>query len=190
MNPLAAAPAASPAPEDLEYLEELQVRLATVADIPALVELGRAVHEMPAYRQFHYEPNIVAVQLRAIIEGRGPVCRLLVADDRSGTPVGALIASAMPAMFTTQKVCSVQAFWVAAGHAWDGTALRLFRACMKWALSQGVKSIHASVTTGHNMDGVGRFFEVSGFRRTGGTYALPISELGPDAHLHPGNDGR
>jgi GNAT superfamily N-acetyltransferase len=167
--------------ENPGYLRELGVRLATVEEIPVLVEFTREFNETTRFREYRHTPKRIAAQLRMLIEGRGFRSPVFIAEDSAGRPVGTLIGWAQDMIFTEELVAGIMFFWVLPGHAWDGAALRLLRAFARWALELGVKSINASITSGEKIEEYERVFKALGFTYTGGNFSFSTAAMTPAA---------
>ncbi len=172
-------PVAAPVAENLDYLKELGVRLATVEEIPWLVEMARQFNENTRFREYRFAPRRIAAQLRALMDGRGPRARVFLANDDAGRPVGVLIGCVQEMIFTEDPVAGVMFFWVLPGHAWDGAALRLLRAFARWSVDLGAKAINVAITSGEHIEQTERVFRALGFDYTGGTFSLSTSAMTP-----------
>lgn len=160
----------------------MKIRFATLEDVPAFVELGRAFHAMTRFAAYDYDAQRVAGQLRAAIEigqNRNRSHCFLVAEDGRGRPVGGLIGCMEQHFFSQQAVASVVQFVVLPEKRMSGAGLRLLTAFRAWAKNRGAVELNAGVNSGVDLDKTDRFLRKLGFRMTGGNYSLP---LGAPAH--------
>lgn len=164
----------------------MQIRFATLEDIPDLVELGRRFHALTRFRIYDYNASRVGEQLRALIEnGRGSHC-FFVAEDGAGAPAGALIGCVEKHFFSDLPVASIVQFVVLPERRMGGAGLRLLTAFRKWAENRNAFEICAGVNSGTDLGRMDKFLKRLGFRLTGGNYSL-IREAAanPNAFTQP-----
>lgn len=156
----------------------MNIRLATLDDIPAFVEIGRRSLEFTRFRTYTYNPNRVADQLRSVIHvgqnEKGSHC-LLVAEDSQGLPVGGLIGCMERHIFSDQPVATVISYVVLPEKRMGGAGMRLLVAFRKWAENRGAVELNAGVNSGVEVEKMGRFLQRLGVQKTGGNYSLPLS---------------
>lgn len=162
----------------------MNIRPATLEDIPALVELGRRFHTLTRFRIYDFNAERVAGQLRALVENaRGTHC-FFVAEDGQGVPVGALIGCIERHFFSDLPVASVVQFVVLPERRMSGAGLRLLTAFRKWAENRNAFEINAGVNSGTDLARMDRFLKRLGFRLTGGNYSLPRAiPVSPDISI-------
>jgi GNAT superfamily N-acetyltransferase len=140
-------------------------------DIPAVVEMGRALHaESPRYRRFSFDAGKVERLLRSRIEGT------LVTDapggafvaEADGELVGGLVGYVAEPFFSTDKFASDFSFYVKPEYRGRTRApLLLVRAFEAWAQSQGVVDLIPGTTTELDADKTVRFYEKLGYQMHG-----------------------
>jgi len=91
-----------------------------------------------------------------------------------GRPVGWIIGTMERQFYSDLPVASVIHFGVVPGRRMSGVGLRLLMAFRQWAKNRGAFELNAGVSSGVEMDRMGRFFKRLGFRLTGGNYAMML----------------
>lgn len=152
----------------------MQIRSATLEDIPALVELGRRLHALTRFRIYDYNASRVGEQLRALIENRRGSHCFFVAEDGTGIPAGALIGCVERHFFSDLPVASIVQLVVLPERRMGGAGLRLLSAFRKWAENRDAFEICAGVNSGTDIGRMDRFLKRLGFRLTGGNYSLRL----------------
>lgn len=138
----------------------VDVRTATEADIPAILEMGRDLHaESPRYRSSTYRPDKVEALARTVIPGGGT----LIAE-KDGTIIGMLAGYVAEQWFSDYKVATDFTFYIKPEHRKTGrAALKLVRAFEEWAIVQGAREIMPGISTQIDIEGTTRFFEKLGY---------------------------
>lgn len=142
------------------------IREATAHDIPALVALGRAMHdESPRWRRLEYDAEKVTNTLRVLVGE--PWGFVWVAEDADGLVVGGMVAAATAHWSSADLVACDLALFVAPAARGGLAPVRLLRAYRAWAHNVGAKLVHVGVTTGVQTDETAALIERCGFRRCG-----------------------
>lgn len=143
------------------------VRLAQLADVAAIVEMGRAMHaESPTYRDTSFDPDKVARLAEALIGGDAPGV-LLVATAR-GELAGLFAGVAVQRWFGDDWVATDIAVYVKPDHRGGSAFARLVRAFEAWAADRGIPEVTIGVTTGVHAERT-----VHAYQRLGYTLAGP-----------------
>lgn len=145
------------------------MRRATQADVPMLLELGKAMHEESRFRDFKFNHEKVTRFLSAAVI----VPELIVLVD--GDPVHAML------------IAYVQQFWwgddlesgdlilyVTPGMRGKSSAIRLVNEYKRIAKRMGVADPRISTGTGVDTERTGKLFERLGFEGTGLMYSLKV----------------
>lgn len=155
----------------------MQIRFATLQDIPACVEGGRRMHALTRFAMYDYNAERVANNLRAVVEtgqtGKGTHC-FFVAQDGDGQIAGALIGCVERHFFSDLPVASVIHYDVLPERRMSGAGLRLLTAFRQWAQNRGVFELSVGINSGVAIDKMDRFLTKLGFTQTGGNYALVL----------------
>ena len=155
----------------------MQIRFATLQDIPACVEVGRRMHALTRFAAYDFNPERVAHSLRAVIEtgqtAKGTHC-FFVAQDSDGQIAGALIGCVERHFFSDLPVASAIQYVVLPEHRMSGAGLRLLTAFRQWAQNRGVFELSVGINSGVDTARMDRFLTRLGFTATGGNYALAL----------------
>lgn len=143
----------------------------TVADIPAAVRMGRALHaESPRYTHLRFVPEKIEALIRSMVTGT------LVTDapggafvaEKDGEIVGMFGGFITTPFFSDDKIASDYTFYVAPEHRRKGrAALALIRAFEDWAAAQGAVDLVPGVSTQIDAESTVRFYEKLGYERYG-----------------------
>ncbi len=158
----------------------MNIRFATLADLPACVELGYRIHRSTRLSRFPYERELVEKNLRSLIitgqQHRRSHCLLLV-EDIEGTVVGGLIGCIESHLFSHRPVANLIAYGVHPRHRMSGAAVRLLKVFVDWAKRRGVDEVNVGVNSGVDIERTDRFLKKMGFARTGGNYAMGLNVI-------------
>jgi len=122
------------------------IRPAGVADISALLELGRAMAaEAPSYRDDTFNAERLAQLLEALIESSYGFVRVA---ERDGEIVGAAIAAADQHWCVDSLVAQEFALYVSPKYRGGMIAVRLVTHMVAWAKTIGCKRLLAGASTG------------------------------------------
>lgn len=139
------------------------IREATLADIPALVELGYAiVLESPRHSRTTYNPFKVATMLQAFITAsQGAVFVAEVHGEIIGTAVAYLDAE----WFSDDPVAQELCILVAKEKRGTLVGAQLIKRMDEWAQSQGAYYLQAGAGTGIDIETTIALYERLGFKR-------------------------
>lgn len=153
----------------------MNIRFATINDIPVFVELGKQVHSTTRFKQYGYNEEKMAKQLRAIIDDvKGTHC-FFVAESDNKEPVGWLLGCIESHLFSEHAIASVINYGVVPNKRMSGAGLRLLTAFRKWAENRGAVELNAGVNSGIDVDKMDKFLRKLGFELTGGNYSLGLN---------------
>ena len=154
----------------------MKLRLATVADVPAMVEKGRLAHSESRFSRFPYDERKLVAGLAALIamqESSGShLC--LLAESGDGRLIGMFIGSMEEYFFTRSKSANSVLLWVHPDFRGSAAALRLIRAFCTWAGKRGAVEVSIPIESGVRMAKTDRFLQRLGFVQTGGNYSIPL----------------
>lgn len=157
----------------------MNIRFATLADIPAVVELGYRIQRTTRLSRFPYERDVAEKNLRSLIitgqQQRRSHC-LLLADDAEGVVVGVLIGCIESHLFSQRPIANLVTYGVLPGHRMTGAAVRLLKVFVEWAKRRGVDEVNVGVNSGVDIERTDRFLKKMGFAKTGGNYAMRIKQ--------------
>ena len=123
-----------------------RIRRAAEGDIPALVGMGRAMHdESPHYASLAFSEAKVEQLIRWMLSASETQCALVA--EESGRIVGMLGGFVSEYFFGHDLVASDYVFYVRPENRGGSSAVRLLRAFEKWAISAGASEIVPGVST-------------------------------------------
>ena len=154
------------------------VRFATAADIPALLELGKIIHQETRLSRFAFNPKRMASQLQAILlPPRHEYC-LFVAEKEGAGIVGTFWGQISQYFFSDALVATDYMFYVRPEMRGTPLAVRLVHAFRTWAENRGADEICINMTTGIDIERFDRFLRHMGFTYTGGNYSQWVVKEG------------
>lgn len=144
------------------------IRAARSEDIPAFVELARAMHADSSYRDFAFSEQHLTGYLAMALDTPSRYC-ILVAE-QGDRLVGFFAGYLESFVFGPETVAYDTAFFVAPEHRGTTTAKRLIEAFRTWAIAHGAREIGLGISTGIDIERVGGFYERLGWSRSGVIY--------------------
>lgn len=141
------------------------IRPATLADIPAMVELGRSmVAESPRLNWLAYSGEKVAALIAALIEKEDGFAWVGLRDEHV---VAALIAVIDEYWASDDRMAHELTLFVAPEARGNTVAARLVCEMIEWARESGVRRLTAGTSTGIDPELTARLYERFGFERAG-----------------------
>lgn len=152
----------------------MQVRTATAADLPAMIDMGRALHdESPRYRGMGYSPRKL-VEVFENLKGTllVPAGCAFVAES-SGYIVGMTVGTIASRWFSEERYLTDLTLYVRPEVRASLLGGRAFRALVKaletWGAQQGVTGPVLGVSTEIHAEQTVRAYERMGYRLAGYT---------------------
>jgi GNAT superfamily N-acetyltransferase len=148
----------------------MMVRRANIADVPALVALGRLLHaEASSYSHTAYDADKVAQTLATVIAGGG-----VFVHETAGEIDGGFAGMIMERWFSTDRMALDLSLFVRADRRGGVIACRVTDAFLQWCKAEGIaaRDVVIGVSTGINAERTGKLYERLGFERIGGIYRL------------------
>lgn len=153
----------------------MTIRSATVADVPALVHLGKRMHAITRFKVFNFDEARVAKALHdALTLGRSRyVC--IVAEDGQGQVVGGLLAVLEQHIFSSLLTASVMHYDVLPEKRMGGHGVRLLKAFEQWCRNRKVVEVNLGINSLAEMDSVGRFVRKMGYSKVGENFVRTLA---------------
>lgn len=152
----------------------MKIRFATLHDIPSFVELARTFQVRTRFKDYAFNAERVADNLRAAVENpRGTHC-FFVAVDSNEQPIGCLIGCAERHFFSDQVVASVIQYNLLPDKRMSGAGLKLLTAFKKWAENRGAYELAVGINSGTDLQQMDSFLRKLGFQMTGGNYSMVL----------------
>jgi GNAT superfamily N-acetyltransferase len=147
----------------------MPIRMATLADIPQLVEGGRRMHGLTRFKHFDYNAERVAQAFASLITQGQHKYVFMVAEGAEKRVVGALIGVLERHNFSEQLTASIMHFDVLPEARMGGYGVRLLLAFEKWACNREVAEMIFGI---NSLSGEGegnlKFPERMGYSLSGG----------------------
>lgn len=148
----------------------MKAEVATLQDVPRLVEMGRLLHDTSSYAAIPFNEEKVADLLSGLISGTGAV----FVTRKDGRIIGA-IAGAVGAHWFSDELHGFEFSFFIDPEARNGfTALRLMNAFTRWCALRGAKSVRMGVTTGIHHESTAALYRLAGFKNAGVLLSLEV----------------
>lgn len=142
------------------------IRHAALEDVPALVALGRDMHdESPRFRGLPYDETQVTYVGRNLIENEDG---LVLVAEHDGQLAGMLAGVAVQHFFCAEFYATDLVFYVVPEHRGSSAAFRLLAQWRTHWRSRGVTELVLGVSTEVHPERTMRLYERLGYRRSGG----------------------
>ena len=148
-----------------------EIRKANLSDVPALIELGRQMHEeSPRFRRYAFSDERLKSSLEAIMQ-LDHCCAFVAEDD--GVVIGGILGVAVEHYACDLKQASDLAFFMHRAHRGGTAAVRLVRTYVKWATDLGAEP-SIGINTGVNPERTARLFHALGGNQGGTTWTWGV----------------
>lgn len=137
------------------------IRLATPADLPRIVEMGRQHHE-EAQAPGRFDPQAFAQYCVGLMEGCGVILLSPLGH------LGGVLVQSYPAPTWRQ---AIELWWWAA----DGQGIALLDAFERWAVATGAHQVVMSTVVRHRGEAVGRLLRRRGYEAAEVSYQKVIA---------------
>lgn len=147
------------------------IRVATNDDIPALIALGKELHQSSDHARHPFVEEKVVALLESLIAGQGVV---FIAE-LNGEVVGGFAGGLTEIWYSDSVVAFDYSIFIRPERRHGITAIRLIRAFEVWATEMGAKEIHLGITTGIRVLGTEQLYESQGFEYVGPMFCKEVS---------------
>ena len=142
----------------------MKLRVATLQDIPTLVQFGEAFfNESPNYQGRQYEPEEAAKHYENLMRKEGVI---FVVEQR-GQVVGGFAGGIGKDWFNQQKIAFDYVLYVEPKFRKTRAAYVLIQAFIGWSASMGAQRIQCGTTTDVESEACIRLYEHFGFKQYG-----------------------
>jgi len=145
----------------------MNLRLATVDDLPELCVLGRQMHEESSFAPMDYDLEIVKETLSELMHKNQFV---VVAEGTNGEIIGSMAGSVTQSWFGKDAVANDLCIFIHKDHRGGMLAVKLIKLFVQWAKLAGAKQIRPGVVSGNKT--AEALYERLGFTRTGATFCM------------------
>lgn len=147
------------------------IRPATHADVPALVELGRAMHRESNYSPLMFDAERTAEFARFLLKHEDG---FIAVAERDGELVGFIAAFAAPPWFgsVNQKTANDCGLYVRPENRRGTSAIFLVQAFKDWVKTMGYAQGRAGTNAGDAGQAANAIYEHLGFKRSGYCFVM------------------
>lgn len=148
----------------------MKLRVATVQDIPTLVEFGKSfIQESPNYQARPYDNNKVAEHFRSLL-----TLGALFVVEQNAVICGGFAGGVGGDWFNGQKIAFDYVMYVKPEYRKTRAAYLLIDAFVRWAMIIGVDRIQCGTTTDVESKGCIRLYKHFGFKEYGTVLDLEL----------------
>ena len=145
----------------------MKLRMATPDDLPAIVVLGRVMHEESSFAPMDYDVDRVKETISDLMNKSQFV---VVAEDTNGEVIGGMAGMVTQSWFGNDMVANDLALFIHPDHRGGLMVVRLVKAFVHWAKLAGAKQIRPGVVSGSRT--AEALYDRLGFTRCGATFCM------------------
>lgn len=145
------------------------IRVATEADIPALVDLGQEMHNESNFSTLTFDVEKTKEYVKNLM-GYG----IVFCSEVDGAITGFIAGFLYQPYFSYDFMATDIGLFITKDARGGMAAPRLIDAFTKWAQEKGAKQIRPGISVGGNIDGVGRLYERMGYSIVGSVFMKEI----------------
>ncbi|MHA3914253.1 hypothetical protein [Halovulum sp. GXIMD14793] len=168
IGPLDALQAGNGGELNVSALQQNGLGLAETSDIPALLTLGSQMHAETVYRDISFSSGVFEAHIEVYLSNRQN--HQIFVHKKDGRLQGALFAKASPYFFSDEWIVSEDLFYIYPVDRSYRIARKFITAFEVWARTLGAVECCLSISTGHDINRIGRLYEASGYTAVGGVY--------------------
>ncbi|WP_336975342.1 GNAT family N-acetyltransferase [Acinetobacter pittii] len=149
----------------------MRIRLATLHDIPKLVQIGAAfVSESPVFKNRGYLPEKAAKHFKWLLDGNGVI---FLAIDK-GQIVGGFAGGISTDWYSNHKLAYDHVMYVKPDKRSEGVAKALVQAFIGWAVGMGANNICCGTSTMVNTQNCIELYTSLGFQLSGAVLEMKV----------------
>lgn len=141
--------------------------MATPDDLPAIVVLGRVMHEESSFAPMDYDVDRVKETISDLMNKSQFV---VVAEGTNGEVIGGMAGMVTQSWFGNDMVANDLALFIHPDHRGGLVVVRLVKAFVHWAKLAGAKQIRPGVVSGSRT--AEALYDRLGFTRCGATFCM------------------
>lgn len=145
----------------------MNLRMATPDDLPAIVVLGRVMHQESSFAPMDYDVDRVKETISDLMNKSQFV---VVAEDTNGEVIGGMAGMVTQSWFGNDMVANDLALFIHPDHRGGLMVVRLVKAFVHWAKLAGAKQIRPGVVSGSRT--AEALYDRLGFTRCGATFCM------------------
>lgn len=139
------------------------VRIATVEDLPALLDFAKAFHKESPYRNLRFDYGKTWASYKQVIEAGGLNSIVLIAHE-GGKPLGMVAAVCDSPVFSSDRVATELAWYIGVPYRKSRKAFLLFQAYEEWARRVGCDYVQGAYLIGEGQADLQKFYEHKGYK--------------------------
>ena len=145
------------------------IRPITIDDIPALIGIGRKVHQESEYNVMSFNPQKCELLCHSIITNPDMFGRVTV---KEGVIIGVVVAGVCPTYFSDELNASDLLVYVLPEYRGTRAFFMLCIEYIAWAKIMGARLIFLRNSTGIEPEKTGNLYQRMGFQHIGGIYRM------------------
>lgn len=145
----------------------MKLRMANPDDLPAIVVLGRVMHQESSFAPMDYDVDRVKETISDLMNKSQFV---VVAEDTNGEVIGGMAGMVTQSWFGNDMVANDLALFIHPDHRGGLMVVRLVKAFVHWAKLAGAKQIRPGVVSGSRT--AEALYDRLGFTRCGATFCM------------------
>ncbi len=145
------------------------IRVATEADITALVDLGLEMHKESNFSALTFDVEKTKEYVKNLL-GYG----IVFCSESNGNLTGFIAGFLYQPYFSFDYLASDIGLFITKDARGGLTAPKLIDAFTKWAQEKGAKQVRPGISVGGNIEGVGRLYERMGYSIVGSVFMKEI----------------
>lgn len=145
----------------------MKLRMATPDDLPAIVVLGRVMHQESSFAPMDYDVDRVKETISDLMNKSQFV---VVAEDTNGEVIGSMAGMCTQSWFGSDMVANDLALFIHPDHRGGMLAVKLIKTFVHWAKLAGAKQIRPGVVSGSRT--AEALYDRLGFTRCGATFCM------------------
>lgn len=145
------------------------IRVATEADIPALVDLGQEMHLESNFSSLTFDVEKTKEYVKSLL-GYG----IVFCSEDNGKITGFIAGFLYQPYFSYDFLATDIGLFITKDARGGMAAPRLIDSFTKWAESNGAKQVRPGISVGGNIEGVARLYERMGYSIVGSVFMKEI----------------
>ena len=146
------------------------IRIATPADLSAIVDMGHQMHLESRFKALPYSHDKVRNIFAQLIDGKG----FAMVAEKDGELIGVMGAVVMELWFSTVKVAQDFGLYIRPENRGGMDAVRLLKAYEAWAKAQCAMAAEMGINTGVKVEETGRLLGLLGYTQVATLHSKEI----------------
>ncbi|MEY4427090.1 MAG: hypothetical protein RL535_1388 [Pseudomonadota bacterium] len=152
----------------------MKIKLATLEDMQAILELGLAMHKESRFAVYPMSSDKIQQTILDIVSEPKANCILLAEHDSAGL-VGMLAGCVTSLFFTDVLIAQDRWFYVAKEHRGSPAALKLLVTFRRWAENRQARELNINMSVDIDQVRFNQFMTHMDFKSCGSNFVLPLA---------------